>query len=317
MRRSIHAAVFVALLGRAAHAQVDDSSKSVARTLGEDALRLEQKGDFSGALEKFQQAEALVPVPTLSLRSAHCLEKLGRLVEASERYLRASTLPIDPSAPPAYQDSQNAAKAEAVRLRAALLPRLAHVHLTVKNGTAETLTIDGNVYPTVLVGTALPMDPGDHHVVLESPSASGSSDVTLAEGEDKALEVLLVDKPVTVKVPLVEQRTTTTTSPVRLAGFITLGVGAATVVAGGITYAFALSQSSSLGQSCPNNKCDVGTNPSLASTVSSYDAMRTTTIVLLVAGTVVSAAGLTLVLAAPKKSQTTIAFTPFGVTGAF
>jgi hypothetical protein len=102
---------------------------------------------------------------------------------------------------------------------------------------------------------------------------------------------------------------------VRVAGYATLVGGGAGGAAGFITYAIAWSQASSLDSSCPNRACNVTTHPGIDSTISSYEATRAATIALFVAGAVVSATGLTMVLAAPKR--VTVAIGPFGVSGTF
>src|SRR4051812_4084136 len=86
--------IALALLAAPARAQsLDDSTRSAARGLGEEGIALFDRGDYAGALARFERAEAVVRMPTLSLRAAWCLEKLGRLVEAAERYLVTTALP--------------------------------------------------------------------------------------------------------------------------------------------------------------------------------------------------------------------------------
>jgi hypothetical protein len=94
------ALVAMATLGAApAFAQaIDPSTRAAARKLGEDAGKLFESGDYAGALEKYNLADQLVPAPTLGVRAARCLVKLGRIVEASERYLDVTRIKLEKSA---------------------------------------------------------------------------------------------------------------------------------------------------------------------------------------------------------------------------
>src|SRR5262245_48814497 len=94
-------AAFVVLSARGALAAGPDDAQAriTARRLGAEAVKLYDTGYYVAALEKFDAASSLLPTPTLSLYSARCLVKLGRLVEASERYLTATRMTLDKNAP--------------------------------------------------------------------------------------------------------------------------------------------------------------------------------------------------------------------------
>src|SRR4051794_32634489 len=65
----------------------DDAPRNSARLLADEAKELFERGQFDGALDRYRRAEALVRVATLGVRIARCLDKLGRLNEAAEKYL--------------------------------------------------------------------------------------------------------------------------------------------------------------------------------------------------------------------------------------
>src|SRR5580700_919246 len=96
---------------------IDEPTRAAARAAAEDALARFDRGDYTGALDLFNRADALVHAPTLGLMAARCLEKLGRLVEASERYLAVTKVQLDPGAPASQAKAQVTAEQE----RAALL----------------------------------------------------------------------------------------------------------------------------------------------------------------------------------------------------
>src|SRR5262245_36361776 len=73
---------------------VDQASLASARTLGYEGVERFQKGDYPGAVERLERAYEVVKVPSLGLWSARALVKVGRLVEASERYLEVTRLEV-------------------------------------------------------------------------------------------------------------------------------------------------------------------------------------------------------------------------------
>src|SRR5689334_15189282 len=79
-------------------APIEDATRTRARALGEEGNSLYDKGDYESALDRYERAAALVNVPTLGLKSARCLAKLGKLIEASERYLAVSRVMLAPDA---------------------------------------------------------------------------------------------------------------------------------------------------------------------------------------------------------------------------
>ncbi|MEO6954247.1 MAG: tetratricopeptide repeat protein [Polyangia bacterium] len=85
------------LIGLSANA---DEPHNEARTLFHEGAAAYDAGDFQPALEKFQVAAKLAPLPELDYNIARCLDRLERWPEAVvfyERYLDAR--PTDPIAP--------------------------------------------------------------------------------------------------------------------------------------------------------------------------------------------------------------------------
>src|SRR5262245_51329128 len=76
----------------------DEETRAKARAIGEEALALYDQGRYIEAFDKFQSASDLVKAPTLDLMAARCLVKMGRLVEASERYLDVTRMTVDDKA---------------------------------------------------------------------------------------------------------------------------------------------------------------------------------------------------------------------------
>ena len=62
--------------------------------LGYEGVAAYQKGDYVSARDKLERAYRVVRAPSLGLWSARALEKSGKLVEASERYLEVTRLEV-------------------------------------------------------------------------------------------------------------------------------------------------------------------------------------------------------------------------------
>jgi hypothetical protein len=73
------------VLARPVHAQDD---KARARALFGDGVSAYEQGNFSVALESFQQAYRLAPHPAVRVNMANCFEQLGRYAEAIFNYER-------------------------------------------------------------------------------------------------------------------------------------------------------------------------------------------------------------------------------------
>jgi hypothetical protein len=172
--------------GQAAAQPVDAATKAAARQLGEEGMALSDKGECAPAAEKLTRAHELVHVPTLALYAGKCLEKLGRLVEASERYFDATRDVVEAGAAPA----QRTAQADAERARKALLPRLASVEIAPQPPVPDAVvTLDGKVLPVAMFGVKRPIDPGSHAVEVQRAGGRAARSFTLKEGESTRIEI--------------------------------------------------------------------------------------------------------------------------------
>jgi hypothetical protein len=77
----------ICLSGARGHAQeIDPSARAVARDLGYAGVAAFERGDFQAAADKLERAFKILEAPSLGLWSARALVKLGKLVQAAERY---------------------------------------------------------------------------------------------------------------------------------------------------------------------------------------------------------------------------------------
>src|SRR5688572_10915705 len=133
-------AMTILLAPRVWPAPVDEGTRAAARELGYEGVELFQKGDFAAASERLERAYQVLRVPTIGLWSARALAKLGKLVEASERYLEIGRLELGGEV--AVQEQ---AQRDAARERDDLSKRIPSliVRLRDADGASAKVTIDG------------------------------------------------------------------------------------------------------------------------------------------------------------------------------
>lgn len=254
----------------------DEVVRAAARKLAEEGLALFDRGEYEGALERFERAGAVVRAPTMSLMAARSLEKLGRLVDASERYLAATKMQLDASASDAFR----AAQQDAVKERAALLKRIPSITIVLDaapTGVAVTVTLDGKPVAPALVGTAMHVDPGQHTVTVSHGGTSTTQRATLAVGEARRLRFA-------VEVP----RAPSSGGGPATAGWVGVAIGGAGLVVGAVTGGLAIAAQGRLDQAgCVEMVCP----PAVQGDVDQYNALRTASGASFIAGGVVAAAG--------------------------
>jgi hypothetical protein len=285
-----------------ARAEIDVATRAAARATAEEALTHFDKGDFAGALDLFNRADALVHAPTLGLMAARCLDKLGRLVEASERYLAVTRIKLDPHAPAAQSAAQTTAEQE----RAALLPRVPGLIITVEGpGVAEArVTLDGKAIPAELLGIKRPTDPGPHQLEATRGTEVVSQKVVLEPGASTPVTLRLTGAgtmapapPPTTPPPQPQPAADAGLRPMARVGVALSALGGAGLVVGAITGGLALGEKSSLdGAGCSGGHCPT----SQQDAVSRYNTMRLVSGGALIAGGVVAATGIALAVAGSR-----------------
>jgi len=280
-RRPAAAALLAVLLTAApAAAQVSESQRANARHLASQGQEALDARDYAKAADRFAKAEAIVHgAPTLLLGQAQAQVGLGRLVAAREIYARIVHDGVPRGAPQPFHQALRDAKKELE----ALTPRIPKLTVQIRGATAARATLDGEALPPGAVGVGQPVDPGAHVVRAEADGlAPAEVTVTLAERGAETVTLDLAPPkpgPEASGGPL-------SGSPMRTAGFVSLGVGIAGVVVGIGTGAVAIGKHAALAKSCPTGTC-VGQS----SAIRSYHVMTTTSTIGFVAGGALAAAG--------------------------
>jgi len=298
------------VLGSApALADPDAATRASARTLGEEGNALFDKGEWAQALEKYQRAMALVEVPTLGVRIARCLTKLGRLVEASEQYLAVTRMKLGDKALDVHKEALVQAAAE----REALLPRVPSLVITLKGAQDAEVSVDGKTVPPALLGQRRNVDPGKHRVVARRGAEQQTRDVEVAEGQSVPVTFELAEgapsspgapEPTPSRpAPAKSARGDAAADPggtQRVLAYVALGLGGVGLGLGATTGIMASSRKSDLEKDCGS---DLECPPAKHSDADSYNSLRTLSSIGFIGGGVAAAAGLTLLLTAPKPER--------------
>ncbi len=281
----------------------DDASRGAARKLAQAGVEELQEQRYDTASEKLERAYSVLRVPSIALWSARALEKRGKLVEASERLLEATRL----DATVGDAAVQRQARADAEVERQAILARIPSLTIALSGAPAEStqVTIDGEAWPSALWGEPRPTNPGEHELRAQHGEEVVMLKITLAEN-DKRSETLsfrapeVAISPVATVLPL--RKSPPSSSTQRTLGFVAIGVGGAGLVVGAVTGFLVASRHSDLKSSCnERDECD----PARQSDIDSYNSLRPISTVSLIAGGVLAATGVTLLLTAPRSAAHT------------
>ena len=298
-RAIVAAAIFVAALSTHAHAQeIDDATRSAARTLATQGSEAYQAENFEAAYDRFSRAYQLVHAPTVGIWAARSLAKLNRLVEASERYLEIERTPLAEGAPPEHQK----AKAEAATERQQLLTRIPQVRVQIEGADpAEVfVTLNGKVLQSALVGVNAPVDPGK--LTIKGVRGEQVVEATIEIAERQVRDVKLQFKAGEAApgpaggtdeapAPVAPPPDTAGGGGNKTLAYVALGLGGAGLIVGGTFGVLAMGDKSDLEDQCNDDRrCPT----SAGDAIDSYDTKRTISTIGLIGGAVLVGAGAVL-----------------------
>lgn len=275
------AAMLIAAAFPCRAAPTDDATKAAARKIAQEGLTLYDGGKYEEALDHFLQADAMVHAPTMLLMAARSLGKLGRLVEAADRYAAASQTLLDAQASDAFRQ----AVVDATKEREALMTRIPSIVITVDApaGADKAVTLDGAALSAATLGQKHLLDPGAHTIEARSGDVTTRTRIELREGESRTVHLDL---------------TTSAAGPLRPVGWAAIGVGAAGLVIGAVTGGLAIAKNDELvAAGCKDGVCPA----SAESTLKDYDTLKIVSGTGLVGGLALLAGGVILVAVAPSS----------------
>lgn len=166
---------------------IDSAGRSAARQLAEEGVAAYQAEDYATAHNRLERAYETLPTAPLALWSARALEKVGRWVEASERYLQATRIPLDPKGDAAVQEK---ARQDATAERERLKLQIPSLVVEVTGASSEVVVHVGErQLEASLLGADLPVDPGNLQVTATLGSAVVTREVHLEAGEHKTVHL--------------------------------------------------------------------------------------------------------------------------------
>jgi tetratricopeptide (TPR) repeat protein len=182
---------------------VDEAARAAARRSRGAGIKLFNAGDYAQAAIKLDEAFNTLRQPASGVWSARAFVKLGKLVEASERYQEVIKLPK----PVEEAAADHHARAEAERERGALMPKIPLLHIQVQGAKRDdvAVTIDGEPVARVFIADeavfngkkagwftswkSLPVNPGGHKLLGQWQKEATVLPVSVKEGEKQ--EVVL------------------------------------------------------------------------------------------------------------------------------
>jgi len=322
--------VLIATLLGAAIARADEDPKVLARNkLVEGGDRL-KAGEYTEALQLFEEAYALVPSPKIFYNFGLAYSNLGRAseaVDAFEKFLDEAT------------DASPDTRANAERHRSYLLPKVASVTIHCDVNGAE-ISVDGRPQGTTPRKNPVRVDPGPHSVVVQkAPLPAFTQSIDAKAGERLTIEATLTVAPPPEPVaaskpePVVAPPPSPPPAPPEAPRFswktkLSIGLGAAAIVglAFGAYEQLAASskydQFNSMMAPNPYLKCDADSRviahggPGCATLLSDGDsASLRAKIGLAVGGALAASSVLVFVLSRREHQETTTSFVGCSPTG--
>ncbi len=292
-----------ALMERAANAQ---GNTALAESLFREGKAMMDKKDFAHACPKFAESLRQDASSGSALALGVCYAGLGKTASAWSAYLTASTL--------ARRDGRKDREKAAAQRAAELEKKLAHVTLEL---SPETRTLAGLEVKQddIAVGSAAwenaPIDPGVHKLTVTASKKKPfetefTVDNTAASQVVKipVLEDEYVAPPEQPNKPDKPDNAQTADKPslLRTTGYVVGGVGLASLAAGGVFGALAISKGGDAKSRCPATQCSDRAAVNDNHTAGTFADISTVTMSL---GGVALLAGVIFVLTSPSASAKT------------
>lgn len=258
----------VALSPTLALAEPSANDKAMATQLYDDAQKSMADKAYAVACPKFRESQRLDPQLGTLLHLADCYEKAGKTASAWAAFKEGAEI----------AHARADARERVARERAvALETDLARLTISVPDGSSAgfRVVLDGQAIGQPLWGTAAPIDPGAHVIVV---SADGREDrkyrVTVAAGalESVSVEPGAVSRAAPAAKPLPTPVETRPEAPTPSAadraqrdraskrpvlGYVGIGVGVVGVGVGAVAGAMVFSKKSTIDSHCDASKaCD-------------------------------------------------------------
>ena len=254
----LFSATFFTALAEAAPSAQDRERARAFMDLGDEKSAA---GDLEGALAAYQAADGIMGVPTTGLEVGRALEKLGRLVEARDAFVRVTRFSRETGESPVFTTARDKA-AELATALAARIPQLTLKITGLPSGVRAEVSLDENPLRPEVLGLPLKVNPGKVSVKATAPGYLPlEREETIAERETKEIVLAFqADPHAHATTPGHEVATApgelrAEDAPSRTSMWIAFGVGAAGVATGSVTGFMSLSKTDHAKESCDGNRC--------------------------------------------------------------
>ena len=314
---SRHAPTFARWLGLSALALIASASadaladppagkiepKSTARSQADRGFELFEAGQYVEAAQAFRLAEMIFHAPTLVFAIGRAESKAGHLLEARALFKRVIAEKIAPSAPREFLGAQESARTELEAVEA----RIGHVTITVHSASGQSFAVrldDADVARSAL-DQPIDVDPGSHRIVVAPDvGAAETRTVTVAEGARETVAIELALARVDPKGVVTAPGPSATAPPRDLLApaLISLGASVAGLGVGAVFGGLTLAKTSAIRAHCVGDVCPSGQQ----SAAKGASTMATISTVGFIAGGVLAATGVTLLVLRPKPKAPSV-----------
>lgn len=243
-------------------------ASAVAEKLFRQAVDYMKAGDFASACPMLDRSYQLDPKDGTLFTLANCRDREEKLTLAAGHY-RAYLRAFEKMMGATRQ--QHKARADIATGRVAeieaVLPKIKFVWETPPPKESK-IYVDGDEFLASTLDVLLPLDPGTHKIVIQLPGEpertrmvtlekGGSTiiDLTPAKPQDTATKPV---GPARLRLADPKYAKTAKVDPVRVAGFVGMGLGVTGLIAGGATGLLAIQQKAIVDERCnANHVCDV------------------------------------------------------------
>jgi len=302
LRHLLLSLMFLLALASTASAQPSDADRATARKLAIEAQEALKNKDYQSAADKFLRAEKLFHAPTLLVGLGRAYVELGKYVQAMESYNKVIREKQPPNATDAFKRAVEDAKNEVVGLD----KKIAWVTITVEGPEVPTVELDGVDIPVASLGVERAVDPGNHLVTASAEGfLPGEQTFSIDSAGSQAIALTLEPAP-----PGADGEGSGAAGGTggdsggdadaggtqRLLGWVAIGVGGAGLIVGAITGGLAMGKHGELSDNCTDGKCPATEQDNL----DSFNTFGTVSTVGFIAGGVLAATGVVLLLTAPS-----------------
>lgn len=260
-----------------------------------------QSADYDTACARFAESQRKEPAPGTSLNLGECEERRNRLMAARDAFMSAAS---------AFTTADK--RGYALGRAEALDKRIPKVVLRVSGASPKGVVVRAGER-VVERGVELRFDPGEVTFSVEAPAARTKKQVVALKESNAVIEIEL--GPLDIDGPAKPTNEALVVPPrdeapgggngLRTVGWVLVGVGAASLVAGGVTGIMTLGRASTVKDHCDGNLACDSEGRSAASSGQTLSLVSTITVI---AGVVGLGAGGVLLFTSPgkKTASTTI-----------